>query len=224
MATKIGRLGSGASLFLILIASASAAPIIVNNPSFETLPGSGLNYACTGAGCGFSLGGIPGWTDDATTGQLEPGSNTMYFNSVPDGDIVAFTEGVGTISQNVGAVTAGGTDYTLQVDVGLRRDLPSSPVGTVELMIGNTVVVASGVAPTAGNWSNYTAVYTSSAADVGKTISIVLSSSANQGDFDNVRLDASTLETDAVAPEPASLALIGFGLAALAGVMRRKRA
>jgi len=96
----------------------------------------------------------------------------------------------GTITQTVGTVSPN-TTYTLRVDLGLRSDGLSS-LGTVALLVGNTPVYATGLAPTPGNWSTFTATYGSTAADIGKTLTIQLMATGNQSDFDNVRLTAST--------------------------------
>ena len=202
------------------VSTAFAVPISVTNFSFETLPSGGLSTGC-GAGCSFSSSGdpIPGWTVSGTVGQFQPGvqaSNFTYFNSVPDGITVAYSNG-GTISQTVGPTVALGVLYTLNVDQGVRKDLPDP--GLVELMIGsNAPILATGVpaAPGSGNWSTYTATYIGLPGDVGKSIAIALVSPAAQGDWDNVRLDAAV-------PEPATIGLVGIGLVAFVGVARRRR-
>ena len=74
---------------------------------------------------------------------------------------------------------------------------------------------------TPGNWSTYTVTYTGLAADVGKTITIVLGASGVQGNFDNVRLDATAA---AAVPEPVTWVLLGAGLIGLAGARRFRRA
>jgi len=214
---------SAAAFAAVVVSTASAGPISVSNFSFETLPAGGLPFDSCGAGCFYSDDAIPGWAisgKTASTGQFQPGvqaSNFSFFNSVPDGITVAYTNG-GTISQTVGVTVALGIVYTLLVDQGVRHDF--SDPGIVELLIGTTPIVATGVAASPGDWSTYTATYTGLAADVGKSIAILLNSSSIQGDWDNVRLDA----TDATAqvPEPATVALLSLGLAGL-GFMRRKR-
>ena len=106
-----------------------------------------------------------------------------------------------------------GTKYTLNVDVGTRKDQPGT--GVVQLLVGTTPITAVGVAPTPGNFSTFTATYTGVAADAGKSLAILLSATSSQGDFDNVRMDAT--------PEPASAFLLGLGLAGVSLLTRRKR-
>jgi hypothetical protein len=211
-------------LSFALTAIASASPIPVANFSFETLPAGGLPIGCAegGTGCAFSVAAIPGWTNNGVSGQFRPGSNTLYFNFIPDGTIVAWSNTPGgTIFQSVGTVAAN-TTYTLQVDLGLRQDpLHEDSLGTVQLLIGSTPVNATGIAPTIGNWSTFTATYNSVPADVGKTLTIQLTATGDQSDFDNVRLDGSSRTA---VPEPVSTVLVGFGLAAFGVAARRKRA
>jgi hypothetical protein len=210
-------------LFFALTGINSASPIPVANFSFETPPVGGFPFTtnCGGQpGCQFSIAPIPGWTNSGVSGQWQPGNNTAFFNFIPDGITVAWSNTTGgTISQSVGTVAAN-TTYTLQVDLGLRKDGEDS-LGTVQLLIGSTPVNATGIAPTIGNWSTFTATYNSVPADVGKTLTIQLTVTGDQSDFDNVRLDASS--TGAV-PEPVNTVLVGFGLAALGGVARLKSA
>jgi hypothetical protein len=200
---------------------AYAATIPVANSSFEILPTGGLPIGC-GTGCSYSENSpIPGWTSIGSFwGQFQPGvqdGNFTYLNSVPDGITVAYINS-GTIQQTVGAVAQAGVTYTLQVDLGFRKDVPDP--GTITLQIGSNDIVATGsVALFSGNWENYTATYTALPTDAGDPISILLSSTDDQGDFDNVRLNNSL----AAVPEPASLTLLASGLLGF-GLLRRRKA
>jgi hypothetical protein len=105
---------------LFLDAPAEAGAIAVNNPSFETLPAGGLpNTDGCGSvpGCAYSIDQIPGWTvTGELTGQFQPGTTpNMFFNSLPDGPTIAYTND-GSITQTVSTLAAAGVTYTLTVD------------------------------------------------------------------------------------------------------------
>jgi hypothetical protein len=136
----------------------------------------------------------------------------LYFNSIPDGSWVAYEDG-GTLNQTVGPTIAANTIYTLTVALGLRKDFPG--LGTAELLINGTPYVATGSAPTLGNWSDFVAVYNSALhpADVGQAITISLVFGTEQSSFDNVRLDATP--GSATVPEPATSGFIALGFTAL---------
>jgi hypothetical protein len=202
---------------MLFVSSAFADAITVDNPSFETLPAGGLPFPC-GTDCSYSVDAIPGWTNSGS-GQFQPGppATMTYFDSVPDGHTVAYSNG-GTISQTVGATVQDGVTYTLTVDIGARNDFPFA--GSADLMFGDTVCnTATGTPPPLGNWSVYTATCTGTLGEAGDPITIQLNSSGAQGDFDSVVL------TDSVSsiPEPSTLTLFGSGLLAMAYLVRRKR-
>ena len=209
---KLPVLGFVAALALslgLIVNEASAGSIAVSNPSFETLPPGGLPFGGCGAGCSYSENtGIPGWSASGYVfGQFQPGSssgNFTYFNYVPDGLTVAYAYDA-TIWQTVAPMSVAGTTYTLQVDVGLRNDLPDP--GTVELIVGGIPTVATGLPPPVGDWSDYTASYT--APSSGQAITIQLYSPSQQGDWDNVRLSVSGV------PEPATWAMLLAGFTGL---------
>jgi hypothetical protein len=217
---------------MLFLSSAFADVVPVANPSFETLPGGGLPMPC-GTNCQFDQGFVPpGWmftpgtTNPGFFGQLQPGppTNTTFFNSVPDGITVAWSDEAGSIIyQNVGTTTGAGVIYTLTVDIGARADTSNGNFfdGTADLMLGTTVCMATTIPPippSPGNWSTYTAQCTST--EAGDPIVIQLNSSGPQGDFDNVHLTDSL--NAATTPEPTSFLLMGSGLLAMGGILRRR--
>lgn len=191
--------------------SACAAAIVVNNANFDVLPAGGLTFQSQLAT--YSVGPIPGWSESGPgpTGQFDP--NGMYFNSMPDGPTIAYSNG-GTIYQDVGTVEAGDT-YTLSVDIGERTDRPET--GSADLLIDGVTYAAVGTPAAAGGWSTYTVTYSALPNDVGASIYIQLISTGAQADFTDVQL------TDPSVPEPASAALVGVCFAGLLVCRRRFR-
>jgi hypothetical protein len=201
---------------VLTVGSAVANPIFVNNFSFENLPVGGLPNAC-GAGCSYSFSTpIPGWTNGAGSGQFQPGASGV-FNSIPDGTTIAFSNG-GTITQTVAPTVQLGVTYTLMVDLGKRSDLPF--LSAAALLINGNTYAATGVVPTSGNWSTFTATYTGLAADVGQAITIELIANGAQGNFDNVRLSDSLVTPT---PEPGMMSMLVGGLGAMVLLTRRFR-
>jgi hypothetical protein len=194
--------------------------IAVQNASFETLPAAGLLLTC-GTNCFYGLGSIPGWDAAAPgeiAGEFQPGppSTTTYFNYVPDGVTVAYTNS-GYIAQTVSETVVGGAKYTLQVDVGTNHQYPASPV--ILLIIGglNSYQAFHAQAPL-GDWVTYSVSYTAPSFDQGKSIRIYIEGTSAQTDIDNVRLDddidgnVGPAGPQAGVPEPSTWALMGLGL------------
>jgi hypothetical protein len=125
------------------------------------------------------------------------------------------------LSQTVGSTVQLGFIYTLLVDIGWRHDTANA--GVARLLINGSVYSGSflGV-PSQGNWTTESVTYVGTAADVGSAITIQLRSSTTQGNFDNVRLDATAPESGV--PEPALSSAVAAALLGLGVFARRKRA
>jgi PEP-CTERM motif len=173
-----------------------------------------------------NIGALPSFVDRNSwlannagdSGQFQPGSssgNFAYFNYVPDGLTVAYTNG-GSIYQQVAATSIAGMVYTLKVFVGARNDGYNLPVldAIVALSVGGDSEGVVHTYPSSGNWSIYTATVT--ARTTGDPIVISMTSSVPQGDFDNVSLTASI-------PEPSTWAMMILGFAGIAAMTYRRR-
>lgn len=206
------------SCLCILFASVAFADSIpVDNPSFETLASAPLTDPCAGSGCSFEyLGGsFAGWTFSGG-GLFQPGTSTNYFNSLPDGPTIAFANGGGTISQILGVTVQPDTTYTLDLDIGNRKNVGFD--GLADLVIGGQSYQATGVEPISGDWGLFSATFTcdGTCSQVGDSIEILLSSSGVQGNFDNVEMFSSV-------PEPAAISLLSIGLLGLAVLGWRRK-
>ncbi len=209
-------------LGLALAMGAQGASIMIANASFEdnvpTTNGCGVD-------CVFHPGMMSGWQPTgvpANYGTFKPGppSTTAFFDLIPDGVNIGYAHFGSELTQTVGVTAVAGLTYTLEVDLGWRKDYGIETLGFIELVIGTTRVLATGTTPAQGGWSTYTAAYTAVAGDTGKAIAIYLgSTSAQLGNFDNARLNSSgtPLEETNPVPEPAGLGIAGLAVLLLAG-------
>src|SRR5664279_647342 len=155
------------TILLVLVASsgAFATSVSVANYSFETY--TTLPFLCGGT-CAYSIGPIPGWNNSGNAGQWITGGYAGNPSAI-DGNVLGYSNG-GQIWQDVGVAVAG-TTYTLQVEILHRTD--TAMAGVAEFEIGGIpVVTATGTDLGPGTWSNWTAIYTATAADAGKTLTV----------------------------------------------------
>ncbi len=194
--------------FSLLTINAWGDAVPIQNASFETT--SPLNAPCAGTGCAYNYGPIPGWSTTGA-GSFAPGSNSLYFSlPLPDGSIVAFTNG-GSISQILTGVSLlPNSIYTLSVDVGRRFDVVAANY-SISLTDGSNVFCTSGGSNgsvSAGTFADVTLTCATGASAPAGFLGIELTGDGRQIDFDNVQLNVSTVST----PEPSALALTSVGL------------
>ncbi|MHC4432574.1 MAG: PEP-CTERM sorting domain-containing protein, partial [Planctomycetota bacterium] len=164
---------------------------------------------------GFDL--IPGWTGEGSGGG---GAETGW--GPTDGLYTGFTGGNMEVFQLTGHTIAAGDVYTLTVDARRTWEGPNITLGLYYDDGGARVQMASlfhefvGGATTNMEELNLVALAGSTAAAIGNNLGIQIMSGDPDAawiGFDSVRLD--------VVPEPATLALLGFGAL---GLIRRRRA
>ena len=187
-------------------------PIV--NASFESH--NPYTNSC-GTGCLFNVGQIPGWTVTGVGGSFQPNSS-QFTLPLPNGIALAFSSG-GTISQDLGVSVQDNSTYTLSVDVGHRLDGLVTNY-SIALFDGSTSLCATPMASNgsfaAGTFLDVILTCTTGLGVNPGDLSIVLSSSGGQTQFDNVSLVVAT-------PEPSSVALMVVGLGFVAVLFRNSR-
>lgn len=193
---------------LALVWVAQADTITIENPDFSS-PGC--------AAPGPSVCGPPtDWTVSGSAGNFLPApTDTQAFA----GAQYAYANEGGSLTQDLLTALLANTTYTFTVWELWRNG--ASFTGAVELVAGGTDVLADATGtPFQGSWEQFTLTYTSpgSGSPIGEDLSVVLTSTGIQGDFDAL----SDITTTTV-PEPSTMVLLGTGLLALR-VARRRRA
>lgn len=201
--------------FALIGGSAWADSITVQNSSFELSNPLNQTAGCVVSGCAYNVSGIPDWISTGVTGSFNP---VGFFSSVPDGSLIAFTNG-GTLSQDLGVGLSPNATYTLNVDVGDRADFNGTY--SISLIVGGVTMCTfadNSAAIPGGTFANEACSFgTGSSVPLGDLV-VLLSGGTGQADFDNVRVTT---------PEPASLGLLAFGffsLALIGGLYKRKQA
>jgi len=213
--------------FCLLASGAWGDSVSIQNPSFEITNTLDQSSGCnTGSTACFNNGPVPGWTTLAGGfGSFAP--NSSFFNlPLPDGSIVAFTNG-GTLAQTLTGISfLPNSVYTLSVDVGRRSDVGLANY-SLNLLDGSSVFCTSGATSngsiTSGTFADVTLTCATGATVPAGFLGIELTGAGTQIDFDNVHLDVTTSTVST--PEPSALALTSVGLlvSGLFFVLSRRR-
>ena len=219
MKIRIGLIASAAALFFVSAAVSWGGTIAINNPSFE-MP------SCTGPGP-VACAAPTGWTQDGNdlaAAFLPSTSDMLAF----DGSQYAYTNGGASLDQILSATIQANADYELTIYVANRTNPNTTGFcklctfdPQVQLVSATTDTIlgtASGATPGVGDWTEWTLSYLAPASGtpIGENLEIILSSGANQGDYDLVGLTSNV-------PEPSTFLFAGVGLLGLGFAARRRR-
>ncbi len=199
-----------------------SSPITITNPSFEIH--DPFNRPCISTNC-YNITDPVGWTraNGPFQGQFAPDSTFFLNLSLPDGSVVAYSNGGSLYQTLAGQSAAANTGYLLQVAIGRRFDccnglangipgIPDTPaMMDIELRAGgvagtllaiNTIDIR---AIPLGSFANFSAFFAGAPAPPAGNLTIVLNTTGIEGLFDNVRLDSLT---STQVPEPGSVTMV----------------
>jgi hypothetical protein len=204
-------------LCLCLSGGAWGDSIAIENASFETT--TTLLASCAGPEtCAYNFGPIPGWSITGSSGSFQPSSFYLSL-PLPDGNILAFTNG-GTISQTLTGISLlANSTYTLSVDVFRRFDVVAANY-SISLLDGSNVLCTTGGSNgsiTAGSFIDATLTCATGASVPSGFLQIVLAGDGRQIDFDDVRLDVVST------PEPSVLVLMLTAMGTVGLLLARSR-
>jgi MYXO-CTERM domain-containing protein len=223
MKIRMGLIASTAIVFLASAAVGWGGTIAINNPSFEN-PSCG-SQTTTSLACGAPTG----WTQDGNdlAAAFLPASTDVL--QAFDGSQYAYTNGGASLDQVLSTTIQANADYELTIWVANRTNPNMTGFcklctfdPQVQLVSATTDTIlgtASGTTPSVGNnWSEWTLFYDAPASGtpIGENLEIILSSGANQGDYDLVGLTSNV-------PEPSTFLFAGVGLLGLGFAARRRR-
>jgi hypothetical protein len=229
---------------LLCAACAQAAPIAIQNASFETANltqvGNGVFSQLIAGSTIFAAGGtLANWTPATTTinstaGGFSPSPGGVNWTSTWwDGSNIGYLQVTSadtvSLSQTLSDTLQNNTVYSLSALIGRRSFTPRSDYA-MQLWAGSTLLAsASNLVLASNSFGTDSLTYSSGAGNplAGQALKIVFSSSGAAGAvseafFDRVALDAvSTAPPPDGVPEPSGLTLSALGLGVL---MLRRRA
>lgn len=224
-------------------AAAQAAPVAIDNPSFEAQP------LADGAAVPGGFDTAQGWNETRGLGLGWWNPTAADFpNGVPDGSNVGYVYsgyrgaasplGAGNaLIQLLSIVVQTNTRYTLTVDIGNAAGadnfggfafglIGQASNGGAYQLLDSLTGDADSVAD--GAFRTFSLAFDTGMSGAGSTLGIFLTGGAealgNQyAAFDNIRLDATAL-APVETPEPGALVLLALGVLGLGTVRRHRRA
>ncbi len=196
----------------VLSGTVRADNIPIVNPSFET-PSGPFSNPC-GTGCSYSVGSFTGWTT-LNGGEWQPGS---YFNSIPDGSQIGYTNATRSLTQDLtGQSVLANSLYTFSFYLGERSDGQSGAytisLDTILGGVTSTLCTVTGNASSIarGTFQLKSCTYASGGSALpGGDLFLVFTANTGQMDVDNVSLTVQPVTSSV--PEPSSVLLLGVGM------------